>query len=289
MADTLRLLLRDKFAFAAACFLAFMVLSALFGPLWFEGAAGKMNLRLRNLAPGSIEHGWLMVLGADSLGRSILARILTAAQNTLAIAAAAVALSLMIGATLGLIAGYLRGWTETIVMRLIDILMSFPSLLMAVVVLYVFEPRVTNLILVLAITRLPIYVRTARAEVLEVRERMFVQAAEVLGAGTGRLILRHVAPMVVPTLVTIATVDFAIVMLAESALSFLGIGIQPPEVTWGLMVAQGRNNLSSAWWLAFFPGLAIMLTTLSLNLLSGWLRTVTDPAQRWRLEMAPET
>jgi peptide/nickel transport system permease protein len=158
-----------------------------------------------------------------------------------------------------------------------------------VVVLYVFEPRVTNLILVLAITRLPIYVRTARAEVLEVRERMFVQAAEVLGAGTGRLILRHVAPMVVPTLVTIATVDFAIVMLAESALSFLGIGIQPPEVTWGLMVAQGRNYLSSAWWLAFFPGLAIMLTTLSLNLLSGWLRTVTDPAQRWRLEMAPET
>lgn len=288
MAEFFRLLIRDKVAFAAACFLALMITSALIGPFLFEDAAGKMNLRGRNLEPGSIDQGWLMVLGADSLGRSILARILTAAQNTLAIAATAVTLSLLIGATLGLIAGYLRGWTETIIMRLVDVLMSFPSLLMAVVVLYVFEPRVANLVMVLAITRLPIYVRTARAEVLEVRERMFVQAAEVLGAGTPRLILRHVAPMVLPTLVTIATVDFALVMLAESALSFLGLGIQPPEVTWGLMVAQGRNYLGSAWWLAFFPGLAIMLTTLSLNLLSGWFRTITDPAQRWRLEVADD-
>lgn len=286
MAEFFRLLVRDKVALAAALFFALMAISALIGPWLFEDAAGKMNLRGRNLPPGSLDHGWLMVLGADSLGRSILARILTAAQNTLAIAAAAVTLSLLIGATLGLIAGYLRGWTETIIMRLVDVLMSFPSLLMAVVVLYVFEPRVANLVLVLAITRLPIYVRTARAEVLEVRERMFVQAAEVLGASTPRLILHHVAPMVLPTLVTIATVDFALVMLAESALSFLGLGIQPPEVTWGLMVAQGRNYLGSAWWLAFFPGLTIMLTTLSVNLLSGWLRTIADPAQRWRLEVA---
>ena len=141
-----------------------------------------------------------------------------------------------------------------------------------------------NVVLVLAITRLPVYIRTTRAEVLELRERMFVSAARVMGASPLRIALRHVLPMVVPTLMTIATVEFAYVMLAESGLSFLGIGIQPPEVTWGLMVAQGRNYLGTAWWLAFFPGLAIMLTTLAVNLLASWLRIAMDPLQRWRLE-----
>ena len=140
------------------------------------------------------------------------------------------------------------------------------------------------LVIVLAITRIPIYLRTSRAEVLEIRERMFVQAAQVMGASTPRIVLRHILPMVLPTLVTIATLDFAFVMLAESALSFLGIGIQPPEITWGLMVSQGRPYLTTAWWLSFWPGLAIILTTLSLNLLSSWMRTALDPVQRWRLE-----
>ncbi len=129
-------------------------------------------------------------------------------------------------------------------MRFADILMSFPSLLMAVVVLYILEPRVANLVIVLAITRLPVYIRTARAEVLEIRERMFVSAATAMGASALRIVLRHIAPVALPTLITIATIDFAFVMLAESSLCFLGIGIQPPEVTWGLMVAQGRNYLN---------------------------------------------
>jgi peptide/nickel transport system permease protein len=225
------------------------------------------------------------VLGADALGRSILARIIVAAQNTLGVAAAAVAAALLIGGALGLLAGYRGGWLGNLILRLADTIMSFPSLLLAVVVLYVFEPRVGNLVLVLAITRVPVYLRTTRAEVLEIRERLFVAAARVMGAGGLRIVLRHVAPIVLPTLITVATVDFAFVMLAESALSFLGIGIQPPEITWGLMVAQGRNYLSVAWWLAFWPGLAIMLTTLALNLLAGWVRIATDPVQRWRLEV----
>lgn len=145
------------------------------------------------------------------------------------------------------------------------------------------------MILVLAITRIPIYLRTTRAEVLEVRERMFVQAAVVMGARPGRIILRHILPVVTPTLVTIATLDFAFVMLAESALSFLGIGIQPPDITWGLMVSQGRPYLTSAWWLAFWPGLMIIITTLALNLLSNWMRIALDPAQRWRLEARSTT
>ena len=150
--------------------------------------------------------------------------------------------------------------------------------------LYILEPRVVNIVIVLAITRLPIYIRVTRAEVLEIRERLFVDAARVLGSSSTRIIFRHVAPVVAPTIFTILTVDFAFVMLAESSLSFLGIGIQPPSITWGLMVAQGRNYLNLAWWLAFFPGLMIMVSTLSANILSNWVRMVSDPVQRWRLE-----
>ena len=170
-------------------------------------------------------------------------------------------------------------------MRLADVIMSFPSLLLAVIVLYILSPSVTNVIIVLAITRIPVYLRTTRAEVLEIRERMFVSAARVMGASPRRIVLRHILPVVLPTLMTIATLDFAYVMLAESALSFLGIGIQPPEITWGLMIAQGKEHLTRAWWLSFWPGLAIILTTLSLNLLSNWMRVALDPTQRWRLEM----
>ena len=170
------------------------------------------------------------------------------------------------------------------IMRMADILMGFPSLLLALIVLYVLEPAVTNVVLVLAITRVPIYLRTTRAEVLEVRERMFVTAARAMGATPMRIVWRHIRPMVTPTIVTIATLDFAFVMLAESSLSFLGLGIQSPEFSWGLMVAQGKNYLGTAWWLAFWPGLAITLTTMSLNLFANWVRIVGDPVQRWRLE-----
>jgi peptide/nickel transport system permease protein len=279
------LLWGDKFALAAGLFVLLMALCAIFGPALLGDEANALNLRMRNAAPGSVEQGWSYILGADALGRPILARIVVASSNTLAVAAASVTCAIVIGAALGLFAGYVGGWVGVVIMRLTDIVMSFPSLLLAVIVLYVLEPRPANLILVLAITRIPIYLRTTRAEVLEIRERMYVQAAQVMGAGKLRIVVKHVLPIVAPTLITIATLDFAFVMLAESALSFLGIGIQPPEITWGLMVAQGRNYLSSAWWLAFWPGLAIILTTLSLNLLSSWLRIATDPVQRWRLEL----
>lgn len=279
-----RMLWNDKFAFFSLVFIVFIAICALVGPGFLGENATKLNLRLRNFPPFSFEHGWLYFLGADALGRSMIARLVVASQNTLIIAASAVVLSMIVGGILGIIAGYFSGRFSNLIMRLADIIMSFPSLLIAVVILYIFEPRVANLVLVLGITRLPIYMRTARAEVLEIRERLFVSAARVLGAGKARILGRHIAPLVIPTLVTIATLEFAFVMLAESSLSFLGIGIQPPEITWGLMVAQGRNYLQSAWWLSFFPGLMIMLSALSLNLLAGWLRIALDPVQRWRLE-----
>ncbi|MGI9524778.1 MAG: ABC transporter permease [Hyphomicrobiaceae bacterium] len=282
----LRMLRQDKFALAAAFFLLVVVFCAIFGPSLLDDAATRPNLRARNAEPFDLSKPWLYWLGGDALGRPLLARIIVAAQNTIMVAAGAVVCSLAIGTTLGLIAGYTSKLASEIIMRLSDVIMSFPSLLLAVIVLFMLPPSVGNLIIVLAITRIPIYLRTSRAEVLEVRERMFVQAARIMGARPERIVLRHILPTVFPTLITIATLDFAFVMLAESSLSFLGIGIQPPEITWGLMVSQGRPYLTTAWWLSFWPGLAIILTTLSLNILSHWMRTALDPVQRWRLEIA---
>lgn len=280
-----RMLLADKFALCAAIFLVVILILAIVGPAWLGDLATKQNLRGRNAAPFDWERGWVWWMGADALGRPLLARIIVATQNTLLVAAGAVALSAIVGTFLGLVAGFSSPRVNQVIMRLADVIMSFPSLLIAVIVLYILGSSILNLMLVLAITRIPVYLRTTRAEVLEIRERMFVQAARVMGASSKRILFRHILPVVLPTLTTLATLDFAYVMLAESALSFLGIGIQPPEITWGLMISQGRQYLTNAWWLSFWPGLAIILTTMSLNLLSNWLRIALDPVQRWRLEM----
>ena len=276
--------LNDKLALISIIFLILILLIAILGPSLTSNSYTKMNLRLRNLAPFSFEHNIMYFFGADALGRSMIARLIIATQNTMFIAGSAVLLSMTFGGVLGLISGYFGGKIGNLIMRLADVIMSFPSLLLAVIVLYMFDPGLLNLVMVLAFTRMPVYMRTARAEVLEIRERLFVSAAISMGASNLRIIFKHIAPLTIPTLITIATLDFAFVMLGESALSFLGVGIQPPEVTWGLMVAQGRNYLQIAWWLAFFPGLMIMAVALSLNLLSSWLRIVLDPIQRWRLE-----
>lgn len=281
----LQLLLADKTATIAAIFLIVIIACAILGPLLLDQLATRQNLRGRNAPPFDLARGFFWILGGDQLGRPLLARIIVAAGNTMAVATGAVIASMTIGSALGLVAGYSRGKLGDIVPRIADVIMSFPSLLLAVIVLYMLEPSVSNIVIVLAITRIPVYLRTTRAEVLEVRERMFVQAAIVMGASHVRIIFRHILPVILPTLLTIATLDFAFVMLAESSLSFLGIGIQPPEITWGLMVSQGRPYLTSAWWLSFWPGLVIILTTLSLNLLSNWMRVALDPTQRWRLEI----
>jgi peptide/nickel transport system permease protein len=280
-----RMLLADKFALCAAIFLLLIVILAIIGPSWLGDLATKQNLRGRNAAPFDWERGWVWWMGADALGRPLLARIVVATQNTMMVAAGAVVLSAVVGTVLGLVAGFSSPRINQVIMRGADVIMSFPSLLIAVIVLYILGSSILNLMLVLSITRIPVYLRTTRAEVLEIRERMFVQAARVMGASSKRILFRHILPVVLPTLTTLATLDFAYVMLAESALSFLGIGIQPPEITWGLMISQGRQYLTNAWWLSFWPGLAIILTTMSLNLLSNWLRIALDPVQRWRLEM----
>jgi peptide/nickel transport system permease protein len=286
--DIVSSLLCDKVALVSAAFLAIVLVCVALGPTLLADQARAMNLMQRNAAPFSFDRPWLYILGADALGRSVLARIIVASQNTILIAGTAVLTSLVVGGALGLVAGFKEGAVSAILLRLADAIMSFPSLLLAVIVLFVFEPGVANVILVLAISRVPIFLRTVRAEVLELKERLFVTSARAMGASTWRILFRHVAPMVLPTVINLAALEMAFVMLVESGLSFLGIGIQPPEITWGLMVSDGRNYIGSAWWVAFWPGLVIMLVTMSLNLFSNWLRVVTDPVERWRLQTSAE-
>lgn len=284
-ASLLSLLFKDPFATAAAIVLVLVGLTALLGPMLLGDLATRQDLSATNRPPLSFDAGWEYVLGSDSLGRSMLARLVIAAGTTLSVAIPAVLIALIVGSIWGVWAGYHRGWRESVSMRIADVIMSFPSLLLAVVILYVFNPSAANIVAVLAITRIPIYLRTARAESAELRSRTFVDAARTFGTKPNAIIRRHVVPIVLPTLLTLATLEFCYVMLAESSLSFLGIGIQPPDVSWGLMVAQGRQYLQTAWWLSVFPGLAIVITTVAANVLAAWLRIATDPSQRWRLTL----
>lgn len=277
----LRALSADRPAMIASAFLILLALSATVGATLLASHATGVNMAMRN-APPQLAGGPLYILGGDNLGRSLLARLIVGSSTTLGIAASAVVCSMLVGAALGLIAGMRQGIVSDIIMRLTDVIMSFPALLTALIVLYLLGPSIGNLILVLSISRIPVYLRTVRAEVMEIRRRPFVNAARSMGASPLWIVRHHILPVVAPTLLTIASVDFAAVIIAESGLSFLGLGIQPPDFTWGAMVATGRAYLTQAWWVTFFPGAAIMLTTLSLTLLSNWLRLVTDPNQRWR-------
>lgn len=276
----------DRLAMASAIFLLVVLVAMILGPMLFQDIASKVNLRARNAPPLSLQLGWQFLLGGDTLGRAILGRMLVGARTTIMIAGSAVVISMLVGGLLGLVAGYARPSVSQLIMRLTDIVMSFPSLLLALVVLYLLGSSVLNVIIVLAITRVPVYLRTTRAEVMEIKRRTFVVASQTLGAGSLRIVFKHILPLVVPTLTTIAAIDFAAVVLAESALSFLGFGVQLPDFTWGSMVATGQSYLSTAWWVSFFPGLAILLTTLSLNILGNFIRIAADPRQRWRLSGA---
>ena len=285
----LAMLWRDKTALVSALFLLLVAGAAIFGAWLVDPSSLTVNLRGRNLPPFSLDQGWLYVLGADSLGRSILSRIIVGSSYTIGIAVASVLVALVVGGALGLVAGYRGGWVSSVILRTADIIMSFPSLLLALIVLYVLGGHVATLIMVLALSRVPIFLRTCRAEVLEIRERLFVTASRVMGASSPRLIWRHILPATLPTLINLATLEFAFVMLAESSLSFLGLGVQSPGISWGLMVSDGRAHLASAWWLFFWPGVAITLTAICANVLAGWVQTVNDPAQKWRLEARRNT
>jgi peptide/nickel transport system permease protein len=216
-------------------------------------------------------------LGTDHLGRDILSRILYGGRISLGVGLSAVTLSGLIGVTLGLLAGFHGGRTDAFIMRVVDVFLAIPYILLAMGVVFALGPSLLNVILVMAVTRWVQFARIVRADVLSIREREFVSGARARGNRSMRLLLRHVLPNALTPIIVVATLELAFMIIYESALSFLGLGVQPPTPTWGWMLADGRNYVATAWWLATLPGLAIMLTVLAVNLLGDWLRDMLDP------------
>ena len=242
----------------------------------FDPLAQDIGQRLKE--PGWQDaQGRIHPLGTDHLGRDILSRIIHGSRIALSVGLAAVAISGVLGMAVGLVSGYFGGRVDDFFMRLADVQLAFPFILLAIAVIGVLGPSLRNIIIVIGVSSWVVYARVVRGEVLSIREREFVQAAVALGSRDYRVLARHVLPNAFTPWLVVATLDMARVIVLESALSFLGLGVQPPTPTWGGMLADGRVYLSTAWWLATFPGLAILVTVLGINLLGDGLRDTLDP------------
>lgn len=258
-----------------------VVLLAAAAPLATPHSPAALNIANRLVPPawspgGSTRH----LLGTDHLGRDVLSRLAYGARVSLLVGLSAVAISGVVGVLLGLIAGYYRGWLDDAVMRLADFELAFPFILLAIAVLAVLGPGLEKVILVLGLTGWAQYCRLTRAQVLGLRETEFVEAARTIGASTTRILARHVLPNALAPVIVIASFSVASVIIAEASLSFLGLGIPPAVPSWGGMLSEGRAYIERAWWLVTFPGLALMLTVLSINVLGDALRDALDPRLR---------
>jgi peptide/nickel transport system permease protein len=284
----------DTVTLLSGIFLLVIILSAALAPWVAPYSPQDQQLRLRHYAPLStgsavdrtadppVEEGRFFLLGTDHLGRDYLSRLIYGGRISISVGVLGVLTSGIIGIFLGLIAGFYRGLIDDIIMRAVDVFMSVPLLLLALMVLFILGPSFTNIIIVFAVARWMLYCRVTRGVVLSLREQAFVDAARAIGCSDTRIIGRHILPNLITPLLTLAALEVPRNILTESTLSFLGFGIQPPESSWGLMLSQGRQYIVTAWWVVVVPGTAIFLTALSFNLFGVWMRAVSDPLQRWR-------
>lgn len=271
-------LLRNKAALLGLLILIVISTAAVAAPLLAPVDPTIQEVTQRLKPPGwGTPVGRINLLGTDHLGRDILSRLIYGARISLVIGLSAVALAGTLGTLLGLVAGYRGGRVDDLIMRATDTMLAMPFILLALAVIAVLGPSLRNIIFVLGITSWVSYARIVRAEVLTLRTREFIVATLALGSGGRRIVFRHLLPNVLTPVIVIATLEVARMIILESALSFLGLGVQPPTPTWGGMLADGRAYLSTAWWQATFPGLSIMLTVLGINLLGDWLRDILDP------------
>jgi peptide/nickel transport system permease protein len=274
----LRLLLRSKTGTFGLVVVLTVTLVAIFSDSLVLHDPAETNVVNRLLPPMWMEAGDPNYpLGTDNLGRGILSRIIEGSTVSLLVGISAVALAGAIGLFMGLIAGYYGGFIDGIIMRIVDAFLAVPSILFMLIVLAVLGPSLMTLILVLGGTTWVIYARMVRSETLSVKERDYVKSARAVGASDARIILWYIIPNIISSFIVIATLSVATTIILEASLSFLGLGIQPPDVSWGLMLSDGRQYLATSWWVATFPGIAITLTVLGIIFLGDWLRDVLDP------------
>ncbi|MGD9042701.1 MAG: ABC transporter permease [Desulfobacterales bacterium] len=272
---------RDKAGFIGMVLIAALVLMALAAPLLAPHDPGVQDLRARLKPPVGFEKGsWSHILGTDHLGRDVLSRVIYGSRVSLLVGAAVVIIAGVFGVVMGLVAGYRGGRTDNFIMRWIDTQVAFPGLLLALIILAVIGPSLITVIIVLALNGWMVYGRMTRSAVLAVRQTAYVEAAEIVGCKSSRVIFRHILPNLTSPLLTLAILEFARIVLAEAALSFLGLGIQPPATSWGLDVATGKDYIFRAWWLVTMPGIAISITVLAINLVASWMRLISDPQER---------
>jgi peptide/nickel transport system permease protein len=258
-----------------------LVVTALLSPHVAPHNPIRERLIDRLLPPAWEESGeWRYLLGTDHLGRDIVSRILYGSRVSLVVGFAAVSVGGVLGIALGVASGLLGGRTDEAIMAVADMQLAFPTILLAIAIIAVLGPSFTNLVVVIGISGWVTYARIARGQVLSIREKEFVEASRAQGGSRWRIVWRHILPNILSPLIVVATLDLARTIILESTLSFLGLGIQPPTPSWGGMLSDGREYLLSAWWIATFPGVALMLTALSFNRLGDWLRDLTDPRLR---------
>ena len=279
-----RSLLRSPVGLLGFVLVAGAVILAVGAPLLAPHDPTAFNFKGRLLPPSWLggEPGYF--LGTDQLGRDLLSRLIFGTRISLAVGVIGVGISLLMGVTLGLISGYIGGLVDSFISRVIDTFMAIPFILLALAVVGVVGTSGGNsiliLVVVLGLANWVVFARVVRGEVLSVKNLEYVEAANALGQVSFRVIYKHVLPNVTAAIIVLATLQIATVIIAESSLSFLGLGVQPPTVTWGIMLADGRDHLATSWWLSTFPGIAITLTTLGMILLGDWLRDVLDPRMK---------
>jgi peptide/nickel transport system permease protein len=278
---TIRLL--DASAAIGLVLVLVFVVAAMLAPLIEPHDPLAQDVARRLKAPGYTDaRAGLFVLGTDGLGRDILSRLIEGARVSLLVGIGGAAISAIIGTALGLTAGYAGGWWDTVVMRVVDVFQAIPFTILAIAVAVILGPSLRNVIIVLGISSWVNYARVVRGETLAQRNSEMVMSARVIGAGRRRIMLRHVLPQVTPSIIVLTSLLVASMILFEASLSFLGLGVQPPTPSWGNMVLDGVEPIRVAWWVSFFPGLAILLAVMGINLVGDWLRDVLDPRQRGR-------
>lgn len=277
--ESMYLLARNKLSLLAFAIIILLVLSAIFAPVIVPYPEDVYSTHIeQKLEAPSSEH----IMGTDELGRDVFSRLVYGARVSISTALIAVGVALVIGIPLGAIAGTFGGWVDNVIMRITDVFLSFPPLLLAIALVTLLGPGLTNAIIAIVVSWWPWYTRLVRGQAISIKERKFVQAAETIGTSKAKIIFSHIVPNCISPVIVQASMDIGGVIMTVASLSFLGLGAQQPQPEWGLMISVGRASFPDKWWCCIFPGIAIFLTVLSFNLLGDAIREILDPKTRKR-------